>query len=340
MVKAQVKGLSMQSETHQWLAPSQEGTWPSSAGSADSSIARTGSQAPNLKRPRPSSTNMDAPPPAPKLRGDIILEVFTHKSLRFPGAPTNEESEYGDNERLSVLGEKVLETAVTFTLFNKKPMIKAQEIESQRMEVLSDANYNNWVINYKLREKVRCSPDAVATLTNPKETNLLFCSYVGAVYVQNGMETVQNWIGQLIDPEYEPPVPAADGEPYTYKRVKTEPMSSPTPPPTMHQPPPPMAPPPPLPINPLAPAQPQAAFLPLFNQTANQRRLAVEYPAQFSGPAHAGRWTVQCVVNGIPKGEGSGASKQLAKEEAARQAYYSMGWAPRECPATPTSDVQ
>ncbi|KZT04807.1 uncharacterized protein LAESUDRAFT_760824 [Laetiporus sulphureus 93-53] len=275
---------------------------------------------------------MDAPPPVPKLRGDIILEVFTHKSLRFPGAPTNEESDCGDNERLSMLGEKVMDTAVTFTLFNKKPLINAQEIESQRMEVLSETNLNKWVSYYKLREKVRCSPDALASLTSPIETRLLFCSYVGAVYVQNGVETVQNWIGHLIDPEYESPVPAAGGEPYTYKRVKTEPMSSPTLPPST-------APLPPLPIDPLAPAKRQSTFLPLFNQTANQRRLAVEYPAQFSGLAHAGRWTVQCVVNGIPKGEGSGASKQLAKEEAARQAYYAMGWAPLECPPNPAPDV-
>lgn len=31
-------------------------------------------------------------------------------------------------------------------------------------------------------------------------------------------------------------------------------------------------------------------------------------------------------VNGIPKGTGSGGNKQIAKEEAARAAYYSMGW--------------
>ena len=35
-------------------------------------------------------------------------------------------------------------------------------------------------------------------------------------------------------------------------------------------------------------------------------------------------------VNGIEKGSGVGTSKQLAKEEAARQAYYNMGWAPRK----------
>ena len=82
-----------------------------------------------------------------------------------------------------------------------------------------------------------------------------------------------------------------DVDPYSaFKRVKTEPIGTP-PPPSMHgipPPPPPSQPPPPLPmqaftVNPLAPAQPHAAFLPLFNQTANQRRLNVEYPAQFSG---------------------------------------------------------
>ena len=33
-------------------------------------------------------------------------------------------------------------------------------------------------------------------------------------------------------------------------------------------------------------------------------------------------------VSGIPKGTGHGPAKQDAKEEAARQAFYSLGWAP------------
>lgn len=31
-------------------------------------------------------------------------------------------------------------------------------------------------------------------------------------------------------------------------------------------------------------------------------------------------------MNGIEKGQGHGNSKQIAKEEAAKMAYYSMGW--------------
>jgi len=323
----------MQSDAQKWSTPPADGTWSPTTSAAGPAGAKAPHN-PGLKRPRSSSNAMEPLPPAPKLRGDIILEVFTHKSLRFPGAPIDEDSEFGDNERLSTLGEKVLELAVTSALFSKRPMLKAEDIEIQRHEILSDANIENWVVAYKMREKVRCSADAVLSLSTPKEARLLFHSYVGGIFAQNGMGTIQNWVGQLVDPNYEPdPGQAFESEYNAYKKLKTESMASP-PPPSMPPPPPPSQPPPPMPmpmptLNPLAPAQPQTAFLPLFNQTANQRRLTVEYPATFTGPAHAGRWTVQCVVNGIPKGEGAGASKQLAKEEAARQAYYAMGWAPR-----------
>ena len=131
---------------------------------------------------------------------------------------------------------------------------------------------------------------------------LLFHSYVGAVLVTQGMDTAQHWIGALVDPTYEPMDTDMDTAVYP-KKVKTDALSpSPTmfpqfaPPaePASIPPPPPSNPPPPLP-NPIMPAQPTTAFLPMFNQTANQRRVFVEYPAQFSGPPHAGRWTVKCV---------------------------------------------
>lgn len=57
------------------------------------------------------------------------------------------------------------------------------------------------------------------------------------------------------------------------------------------QPPPPTSRPPPLPPT---PGQ-QVSFLPLFNQIASQRRLGVEYTAQFFGPPHAGKWHVKCL---------------------------------------------
>lgn len=157
---------------------------------------------------------------------------------------------------------------------------------------------------------------------------------------------MNDWIDHLLLQEDLNPRETCDEEPLQsveippQKRAKSETMSPllqptiffasqppPSPSPPRREPPPhlPVAP-PTVPPNPLAPAQPGLSFLPLFNQVAAQRRVKVEYVPDFIGPPHAGRWTVQCVVNGICKGVGSGGSKQLAKEEAARQAYASMGW--------------
>jgi dsRNA-specific ribonuclease len=69
-------------------------------------------------------------PPFPKIDGhhDLLLDVYTHKSLRFSGAPLNEE--YGDTDRLAILGEKVLDLAVTSYLFSRKPILPAPEIDA------------------------------------------------------------------------------------------------------------------------------------------------------------------------------------------------------------------
>ena len=63
----------------------------------------------------------------------------------------------------------------------------------------------------------------------------------------------------------------------------------------MGNPPPPASPPPPLPSNPLAPGAPKSAFLSLFNQTATQRGVKVDWVAAQSGPGHSLTWIVECI---------------------------------------------
>lgn len=286
-------------------------------------------------------------PSLPRISGDIILQVFTHRSLQRSYGGTLEDN--SDNERLAILGKTVLEAVVTHSLFKRRPPLATSEIYRRKDTILSDENFEEWVTFYRLRTKVRCHPKEFSSLSQPGETRTLFYAYVGGVYAESGMETVGKWIVDLIDHTNEPPTKKL-------KSIKSEPLSpskqAPLPIFFASQPPPspqrepsqprreiakeiPLLPPPreaaqmkgPVHLpNPLAPAQPNLPFLPLFNQTASQRRCTVEYPAEFSGPSHAGKWTVQCVVNGIPKGTGTGTSKQVAKEEAARKAYYAMGW--------------
>ena len=71
-------------------------------------------------------------PPAPKIDGEAMLEVFVHRSMKFSGAPLS-DSPYGDGQRLAVLGDKVLEAAYTDILFNKRPMLKADELISEML---------------------------------------------------------------------------------------------------------------------------------------------------------------------------------------------------------------
>lgn len=76
-----------------------------------------------LKRSRSTRINV---PPLPELVGDIILEIFTHKSIQFDGP---NHPEYGDNTRLAELGGQALQVAVTRTLFDlKEPMLSVDEI--------------------------------------------------------------------------------------------------------------------------------------------------------------------------------------------------------------------
>jgi hypothetical protein len=159
-----------------------------------------------------------------------------------------------------------------------------------------------------------------------QETRAIFHAYVGGLFIDSGPNAVYKWIqpllAQYLNPRAEPleeamlvseksPPSTRTVTPPPLKKVKAEPMSvepAPPPPPIFFgsAPPPspgPARPPPPLQaptmsmprVNPLAPAQPTLPFLPLFNQTAAQRRVSVEYSAQFTGPSHAGTWVVRCI---------------------------------------------
>ena len=86
-------------------------------------------QSNHLKRTRSENQrkfNASLAPPLPQIKsGDLILQVFTHKSLRRPNATPEH---YGDNERLADLGKAVLDAAITRTLFNSRPILQAAEI--------------------------------------------------------------------------------------------------------------------------------------------------------------------------------------------------------------------
>ncbi|OCB87872.1 hypothetical protein A7U60_g5007 [Sanghuangporus baumii] len=265
-------------------------------------------------------------PPLPLIIGDLILETFSHKSLNLGYDPDIST----DNQRLAELGRTMLEFAVTRYLYSKRPIVAGAEIPF----ILSSSDFK------------------------PQETRHLFQAYVGAVVAQSGPTIAANWITQLIDPQAEILSTLDDQETVEHraaKRLRTQPPSpASTPPPLPSDPPsaataarpsnernlsnhsaaqiiasaPSVMPTigPQIVPNKTSSAQKGAGYLLVFNQRCSQQHLQVEYQAVNHGSPHAPVWLIKCLVNGIQKGEGQGSSKQAAKEAAAKQAYYSMGW--------------
>ncbi|KAL0572928.1 Interferon-induced, double-stranded RNA-activated protein kinase [Marasmius crinis-equi] len=302
-------------------------------------------------------------PPMPKIDGDpdIILDLYTHRSLSTNGA-SFDNNDYGDTARLAVLGEKVMEFAVTRVLFNQTlPVLNAEEIEDKRVEIMSTANYEFWLDKYGLRKKLRADPSVSNPLSSDKDIRDYFHSFVGAIYHRNdhGWNDVKRWVAGLVNPDGRVPDDSeSDAMPdTTFGSSSSRPpaygshqpsfnppqgFSSPSPSatpsftapePVTAPPPVPTALPPPPPMNGHA-SRPVSNLvnLALVNQTAAQKGVEIRYePSHPVGPAHSPIWTVRCTVNGQLYGQGTGKNQKLAKEEAARQAWSNLGWC--ECSA-------
>ncbi|KAI0005572.1 hypothetical protein BJV74DRAFT_762353 [Russula compacta] len=232
------------------------------------------------------------PPPLPPVQSDVILAIFVHSSLKVPMS----DDRFGDGGRLAFLGQRVLRMVIAEILFEKRPMMDAADLEEKLEQALSDDSYNQWVTYYGMREKVACPSNLREDLKRPGETQHLFDAYVGALYIEQGHPTIKAWIRPLVHPEIN------SNDSTGISAVN---------------PPPPSTPPPPLPGNTLG----SGAILALFNQTASQRGVKIEWNAIQSGPGHALTWNVDCIADGITKGQGAGKSKQQAKEEAADEPF-------------------
>jgi len=151
-----------------------------------------------------------------------------------------------------------------------------------------------------------------------QEMTRYFHIYVGAAYICNGQDVVQNWISRLIDPNADvsmSALPRTDGyapQQQRYQPPYGQPLygqpqfvpasnySSPSRQSTYYSPPPPSSPPAPLPSTPQTSVGISLVNLALVNQTASQKGIHVSYPAEQVGPSHQPTWTVRCCSTSFP----------------------------------------
>ena len=115
----------------------------------------------------------------------------------------------------------------------------------------------------------------------------MFDAYVGALQVEKGYLAVKSWIQPMIDPDFNPNSnQGSTSYPDRYGSTGGN-TANPLPPASS---------PPPLPGN----SPGQGLLLALFNQTATQRGLKIEWKATQSGPGHALTWNVECLGKQSP----------------------------------------
>lgn len=64
-------------------------------------------------------------PPLPNVQSDAALTIFVHSSLKSP----LQNERFGDAERLAFIGHHVLSMAIAESLFEKRPMLGAVDLE-------------------------------------------------------------------------------------------------------------------------------------------------------------------------------------------------------------------
>jgi hypothetical protein len=73
---------------------------------------------------------MSSLPPIPEIAGDVdlVLDVYTHASLRRPSI-TQMNEERGDTDRLAELGANALDLVVTNHFYLVRPFLSGREIQ-------------------------------------------------------------------------------------------------------------------------------------------------------------------------------------------------------------------
>ncbi|TFK55402.1 ribonuclease III [Heliocybe sulcata] len=271
-------------------------------------------------------------PPLPAFKSpEIERQVFTHRSLH--GRPSHlfedsPEDPAPDNEKLEHQGDAVLSLVVTDLMREEYPYLRVGPSTKVRSLVVTNAAVAAISQRYRLSDRLRQHiAQSVALRASARVQADLFEAYVGGLYIDQGMDAVKAWLNPLlrpyvqeaydvvkeehstIPPEELPSTPESEDQ---NSNSQTELVSSDNPsearPPRTRV------------ISP-----PTVGHLSLFNQHINRQDKVVEWVYNYLGTRTAPMWAAHVTLNGESLGIGTGRTKKLAKDAAARIGLDKMG---------------
>ena len=130
---------------------------------------------------------------------NLLKQAFTHSSY----VNEHRRKPYEDNERLEFLGDAVLELTVSKYLFQKYPMMSEGELTKLRaaivcepslVEFANSLSYGRYVLLGK-GEEMTGGRERPAMLAD------VFEAFVGALYLDQGLETVIEFLKKVVFPK-------------------------------------------------------------------------------------------------------------------------------------------
>ena len=132
---------------------------------------------------------------------NLLYQAFTHSSY------VNEHRRklFTDNERLEFLGDAVLELSVSKFLFEKYPQMSEGELTKLRAAIVCEPSLVIFANELKFGQYVLLGKGE--ELTGGRERPALladvFESFVGALYLDQGLETVVTFLEKIVFPKVE-----------------------------------------------------------------------------------------------------------------------------------------
>lgn len=141
-------------------------------------------------------------PPLPPIHDPALRNrVFQHKSTSANKTYLDEqEIVLAHNERLEFLGDAVLNTLVTFILYDRLPYASEGVLSQTRAQLVNNRTLAEFLAAYGFDTALRCTVDDAALRSSQKMYADVFEAYLGALAVERhlDMAEVERWLAELM----------------------------------------------------------------------------------------------------------------------------------------------
>ncbi|TXK88645.1 ribonuclease III [Parageobacillus sp. SY1] len=129
----------------------------------------------------------------------LLIQAFTHSSY----VNEHRRRPHEDNERLEFLGDAVLELTVSQYLFKKFPHMSEGELTKLRAAIVCEPSLVKFANALSFGELVLLGKGEELTggRTRPALLADVFEAFLGALYLDQGMDAVMQFLGQTIFPK-------------------------------------------------------------------------------------------------------------------------------------------